>query len=1777
MAPARRRAAAKNGVAAKETEVPAPESTTRASRQAAAGRGQRRTQKSGGRGQAEPESETLAEPEEQAEEEEGEEGEEEAADRVEEEATAEATTGQGDRPVVLSFSEPLSWRPGKPIATEELIRRLDALSRELSDLDQETFDAESLTKVSKELANHNLLNHKDKGVKAFAAACLVDILCLCAPNAPFTQTQLQDVFGLFIYSILPALQDPSNTYDAQHKYVLHSLSEVRSIVLLNDLDNSDALQLQLFSSLFDAVSAPKNVTGGRLPTDVEHDISDILICLIEEGSSVPPKVVDVIMAQFLRAAAPGVLREKGVPDKEELDRYQSTLLLKEEPPAYQIAKLICLTCADKMTRSVAQYFSDVIIDFSGVGGGNGGPGAGGNRANGHKGGKESDEEAEEDEGLNGPSDADLREMRKAHLLLRELWRAAPQVLSNVVPQLEAELSADNVYLRKLASETLGDMISGIGAAGPPAPPTLDPAAYPAPRLSDEPTARASDSVLTTPTSPHSFAQTHAHIYQSFINRKNDKSGLIRTAWVTAAGYILSTSAGGIGLSREEETALVLGLGDKLNDSDEKVRLAAVKAIECFSFRDVMTKLAPHGGVSKEGSVLANLADRGRDRKSHVRVEAMALLGKLWAAATGELAAGDEAVTTALGAVPSRIFNAIYANDLELNLLVDRIAYEYLVPLSYPAVKKAAKAANGRSHQQKAAVSSASGSGVDGDALRAERILLLVRSLDAGAKRAFFALQSRQPQFSRIVDGFLKQCEAYNGGVGEDGRKAGPGLEKSMQYLAQFFPDGPKVKADLQKFARLNDRRSYQLIRFVTGPEHDFTTMYRAMKELVKKLQAVGAGGVLDTLLPLLYRSGCIMFNRSHLTTILECSKGGQAELAATANEMLKEVSQRNPGLFKTTIGELCKELTTQAPTETRENDPVVMDSLKACASYAAKYPQEVPRERTFAQAWISFALYGRPEKAAKYAVNILLATRDETSMVSATELAQKATCDLGFDGPRFLNKLVTLSQLARLAPAVIADTEDDVRKLVMDTLRNVRTAASAGDPAWASDAELDEEGRAKVLCLRFLVQQLLGTEDGEEAKKDGRHILRLLIRFVAKDGEASRTGETPAHHRARLRLAAAQAVLKICANRQFDELLSPADFNALALTTQDPAPEVRHGFIEKLQKYLVLGRLRPRFYTIVFLAAFEPNAEFRHQVETWIRSRARHFQQARQAVMEGLVARLISLLAHHPDFTTEPDEQVDHARYVLFYLSNVATEANLGLINKYAERVKQTLDGIDAGCSENLYLLSDLTQATIRRFQQRKGWVLEPHADKVGVPQGLYAPLPSHEVALEIARKQYVPEGVEDQIDDLLKATERKKKRKSTDEYHLLHDATQQAAKRAKTSRPSQPRVERTTTGSGPKKSSTSSSRTPRPKKTAKPTTTPTRTIPDSERRRSGRSGRAQQSYIERDSDEDDDEMLDGVAEWEYLRGSDDEDDSRRGTEDGRRGRGGNRSLPSRSRQPCEEAMAPKPAHLAPSELGTKEYWDSLYATELANHAGNPADTGTVWFDDVDAETRMVSYLGDFLEADADGSSDGSASRPSLRVIDLGCGNGSLLRAVRDELAERTIVAGEVCLLGVDYSAASIVLARQVTADTNDTDDTDDTDDTMRPAIALAEWDVLRGDADALGLPAGSWDVVLDKGTFDAVSLGHGLADADTTSTQDTDTVESLYLGQVLRLLRPGGRFLVTSCNWTEAELDAWMTAPGPDPTAGRLARVGRIAYPTFRFGGAQGQAVCTSCFQKRV
>ena len=1113
-----------------------------------------------------------------------------------------------------------------------------------------------------------------------------------------------------------------------------------------DIPNSDALTLHLFSAFFDIVSnTSKHSTGEAIAKDIQYHMTSILAALVDEHSALPSEVVDIMMAQLIRTSARGKTKDKDV----QADEKQSTLLPLEYPEAHNMVQTICNTCEGPMGRQISQYFAEVIMAVSG--------GTEPPKPNGHR--RDSDAMESDDEDAAGSAETDMRELLKAHDLLRELWRASPGVLQNVIPQLEVQLSAESIQLRLIATKTLGDVISGIGAAGPPPLPTMDPAVYPPLRLEDDLPSALPESVLLKPISPLSFAQTHPGVYHSFLGRKNDKAASVRAVWTTAVGRIITTSAGGIGLNRDDGISLVEALGERLKDPDEKVRIAAVKAIANFSLRDVMTKLAPNGGVNATGSVLSLLADRARDRKHPVRVEGMTTLGRLWGVAIGEIADGNDSVISALGTIPTRICDAFYANDTEVNDLLDHVLFEQLLPLSYPPTKtKGSKAPKGESQ-----ATHINGDGpFDADKIRVERILLLVKSLDAKSKKAFFAMQSRQSAIANVLVAFLKRCTEYNGGVmDENAKEIKVKLDAIIKWLANLSPDPLRTTSDLQKYAKMHDRRSYQLLQFAMNIDSDFKTVHKSIKEFTKRIQAApGApAGLMETFEPIIYRSASLMYNKSHLPGFLQFSRSDENGLGATAHEVMHEISQRMPKIFSSNVKELCESLHQNAPSAVKANDAGSVETLRACAEFAKSRPEDFPHDQKFIQTLNDYALYGTPPKAAKYAVSILIAASDRKEM-HTKELLEKTTTNWTYGRDHFLTKLATISQLSVMDSHFADEVSDEILDITtQQILLKVRHPAQDTEPSWQTDAELDEECQAKIWAIKILVNRLRGTEDSEAAKQIAKPVFKLLNALIFNEGEISKQKDTPKAHKSRLRLQAAQSMLKVCTQKTFDGLLSPTEFNRLAFVAQDRLASVRRGFVEKLQKYLVKGRLAHRFYTIIFLTAFEPELEFKNSIITWVRSRAKVFTDKKSPVMESIFARLLSLLAHHPDYSIDPVELKDHAQYLLYYITSIASEENLGLIYKYAERVKQARDGISPNDSDRLYILSDLAQAVVRKWEEKKGWSMQVWPTKVGLPTGLFAVLPSHEVAQEVAEKQYLPEEMEDLLNSVVRRADQKKAR----------------------------------------------------------------------------------------------------------------------------------------------------------------------------------------------------------------------------------------------------------------------------------------------------------------------------------------------------------------------------------------------------------------------------------
>lgn len=233
--------------------------------------------------------------------------------------------------------------------------------------------------------------------------------------------------------------------------------------------------------------------------------------------------------------------------------------------------------------------------------------------------------------------------------------------------------------------------------------------------------------------------------------------------------------------------------------------------------------------------------------------------------------------------------------------------------------------------------------------------------------------------------------------------------------------------------------------------------------------------------------------------------------------------------------------------------------------------------------------------------------------------------------------------------------------------------------------------------------------------------------------------------------------------------------------------------------------------------------------------------------------------------------------------------------------------------------------------------------------------------------------------------------------------------------------------------------------------------------------------------------------------------------------------------------MSEDTSKLNTSKLGTKQYWDDFYSLEHTNFQTNPEDTGENWFDDNDAELKMIQFLEEHLQ-------EQPGLKSNARVLDIGTGNGHLLF----ELREEEVFADDAEFVGVDYSEVSVQFARDIGQEKE----------------LEVRFEVLDLYEDQEQNQLGIFDVVLDKGTLDAIALS-GL-------TFEKGTAVELYSEKVAKFMQSGSVLLITSCNFTEEELIGFITR---EPS---LEVWEKIEYGSFEFGGVKGQTICSVAFVKK-
>ncbi|XP_078129535.1 EEF1A lysine methyltransferase 2 isoform X3 [Sander vitreus] len=174
-------------------------------------------------------------------------------------------------------------------------------------------------------------------------------------------------------------------------------------------------------------------------------------------------------------------------------------------------------------------------------------------------------------------------------------------------------------------------------------------------------------------------------------------------------------------------------------------------------------------------------------------------------------------------------------------------------------------------------------------------------------------------------------------------------------------------------------------------------------------------------------------------------------------------------------------------------------------------------------------------------------------------------------------------------------------------------------------------------------------------------------------------------------------------------------------------------------------------------------------------------------------------------------------------------------------------------------------------------------------------------------------------------------------------------------------------------------------------------------------------------------------------------------------------------------------------------------------------------------------------------------------ILDIGTGNGAFLVELvylatrpgcqtgqltthRPKLAKH----GYRNLTGIDYSSASVELARKILQAEDLTD------------VTVKEMDFLNCHGELKG-----FDVCIDKGTFDAISL----------NPDNSKEGKKLYLQVLKDALKDKGFFAVTSCNWTKEQL--------LDRFSEGFDFVQELPTPSFQFGGKTGNSVTALIFKR--
>uniref|UniRef100_A0A2N9G7Z4 TATA-binding protein interacting (TIP20) domain-containing protein n=1 Tax=Fagus sylvatica TaxID=28930 RepID=A0A2N9G7Z4_FAGSY len=180
-----------------------------------------------------------------------------------------------------------------PFSIDELLTLLDRVENLLANVQQAPSKSmrSALFPSVKALVADQLFRHANVDVKVAVASCISEITRISAPDAPYADDQMKEVFKLIV-SLLDNLSDKSSRSYRKMTSILETVAKVRSCVVMLDLE-CETLILEMFQNLLKSIR-------DYHPENVFSSMETIMTLVLQESDDISLELLTPILASVKR-------------------------------------------------------------------------------------------------------------------------------------------------------------------------------------------------------------------------------------------------------------------------------------------------------------------------------------------------------------------------------------------------------------------------------------------------------------------------------------------------------------------------------------------------------------------------------------------------------------------------------------------------------------------------------------------------------------------------------------------------------------------------------------------------------------------------------------------------------------------------------------------------------------------------------------------------------------------------------------------------------------------------------------------------------------------------------------------------------------------------------------------------------------------------------------------------------------------------------------------------------------------------------------------------------------------------------------------------------------------------------------------------------------------------------------------------------------------------------------------------------------------------------------